>query len=750
MFGDSPINNIQEDTLGLNHFIEALVETVITSPTPYTISLYGEWGSGKTSTLKIIKKILENEYHNDNYKCIWINAWELSTLENKENLRKIFVAKVLSNIFPFNFLKKCLSSFFLSSLKDILGTISFSKVILDELNKLANELTNLPIEEKFSKAIKKSEKIFHFKKIIIFIDDLDRIDPRDVLTILDSINIFFNVSGCVFILALDHYRINDAISKDTNIIPNTYTSTYLDKVIQLTINIPIENYDIKNYISGLFNLSKYEDKYKYIIDIYTALITNSVGKIPRTIKILCSKYNFYYHFLYNGLNDYLISSNNDYFPFKDVYLKLGLLAMLCFKYAYKDLYDLFLLSESFSKDFFLQIEYSLKEHDSKYLNKEITNILNRYKLDKMTRNNLLKFISAFILAIELNETSTKIFSVGGIFLLKSTAKILMDKPILKTIDYALPKNSSIDPDEVSEYLNNYFNFYLEYLDGTIKCIPYDSGIKVVFNFLCGPFTFQLLILYKNDIIRIIIISPRTRNFSYKYVINDWVKSSWNGFPKLYFNPSEKEFINFEEIICEEYANYKANKIDFFLQKAKFLFCNFFEQLVMLKLSNDKILYKIKKHKDELLSLVTSNFKLSDGWIVYDNLDIFDKWCNLSITHKNWCNKLSICIEPQDYYMQKIVVGIRKSTWKGEFKNHSESDVRKKIEIKNCNINFKFSPYWVIYHSPGYDSYTLGNYYPSLSMSCIDDSEINRTMISSLFVYKNFSFDITRLSQNALF
>ena len=73
MFEDSPIDNMQDDKLDIKHFIDALVETIITVPTPYTISLYGEWGSGKTSILKIVERTINDK--KERYKCIWINAW---------------------------------------------------------------------------------------------------------------------------------------------------------------------------------------------------------------------------------------------------------------------------------------------------------------------------------------------------------------------------------------------------------------------------------------------------------------------------------------------------------------------------------------------------------------------------------------------------------------------------------------------------------------------------------------------------
>lgn len=46
-------------------FINTLVNTITTTHTPYSISLYGEWGSGKTSILKITEdKILNTKEKN--------------------------------------------------------------------------------------------------------------------------------------------------------------------------------------------------------------------------------------------------------------------------------------------------------------------------------------------------------------------------------------------------------------------------------------------------------------------------------------------------------------------------------------------------------------------------------------------------------------------------------------------------------------------------------------------------------------
>lgn len=83
---DTPTTN---DLLGYKRFAEPLVRRIINATgisTPLTIGVYGEWGSGKTSFLKMIDEALRKQ----DIHPIWFNAWKY---DQEDNLFLFFAAR---------------------------------------------------------------------------------------------------------------------------------------------------------------------------------------------------------------------------------------------------------------------------------------------------------------------------------------------------------------------------------------------------------------------------------------------------------------------------------------------------------------------------------------------------------------------------------------------------------------------------------------------------------------------------------
>jgi predicted KAP-like P-loop ATPase len=71
---DKPITSSSEDLLKVNRYTQALVHFIQHSDTPITIGLQGEWGTGKTSLMYMLREELESQ----NVATSWINTWEYS------------------------------------------------------------------------------------------------------------------------------------------------------------------------------------------------------------------------------------------------------------------------------------------------------------------------------------------------------------------------------------------------------------------------------------------------------------------------------------------------------------------------------------------------------------------------------------------------------------------------------------------------------------------------------------------------
>ena len=79
---ETPRDATQDDLLNTQYFTDGLVDYIKHADTPLSISLNGEWGSGKTSIMNTIKS---NLCDSDDAKFygIWINTWQFSLLDSE-------------------------------------------------------------------------------------------------------------------------------------------------------------------------------------------------------------------------------------------------------------------------------------------------------------------------------------------------------------------------------------------------------------------------------------------------------------------------------------------------------------------------------------------------------------------------------------------------------------------------------------------------------------------------------------------
>ena len=76
-----PITAIQDDLLNSKYFTDSLIDYIEHADTPFSISLNGEWGSGKTSIINAVKKeVCEKE--NAKFHGVYVNTWQFSLLDS--------------------------------------------------------------------------------------------------------------------------------------------------------------------------------------------------------------------------------------------------------------------------------------------------------------------------------------------------------------------------------------------------------------------------------------------------------------------------------------------------------------------------------------------------------------------------------------------------------------------------------------------------------------------------------------------
>ena len=85
---DIPCSEEDQDLLDIKKYVDGLEKFIRNCPTPMSIAIQGDWGTGKTSTINMLQKRLET---NDAIKCVYFNTWQYSQFSMSGDLYLSFV-----------------------------------------------------------------------------------------------------------------------------------------------------------------------------------------------------------------------------------------------------------------------------------------------------------------------------------------------------------------------------------------------------------------------------------------------------------------------------------------------------------------------------------------------------------------------------------------------------------------------------------------------------------------------------------
>ncbi len=215
------------------------------------IGIDSPWGTGKTTFLKLWKQYLKQE-KNDIYAVSYFNAWENDDSEDPLISLLIKFESLLSEKeekqVALDQGKALLKNFSEGTIRLPFVNFKFyiNKIIVDmkdseltEIDKKMKEFNNkvfefekmrIDIKKEFKNTLKKCQENLG-KKIIIFIDELDRCRPTFSIEMLEVIKHLFNIENIIFVLAWDKEQLSHSIC---NIYGNNMDSLgYLRRFIDM-------------------------------------------------------------------------------------------------------------------------------------------------------------------------------------------------------------------------------------------------------------------------------------------------------------------------------------------------------------------------------------------------------------------------------------------------------------------------------------------------------------------------------------
>ena len=308
-FKDVPIEIMADDKLNRANYSRAVASTIANwdSEESAVFALYGEWGSGKTTVKNFIKESLSNE-HPDQPEIVEFNPWMWSAQDSiiksffysiSDRLGKrtdskhlmdfakkirLFANLVLVGKGTLNFTLKL--SFF------IIGTIlilSNSLTSLDSIHHLfkyfgfftGSVLVLLSLLFNISKSLsdhyelkynlyKKSDHALKIeleshlrlsrKKLLIIIDDLDRLNSKEIKNVFQLIKTNADFKNVFYLLLFQKDIVEKGLSDE---IPDVTGEDFLDKIVQVGLNIPQIDRKLLETEILYPNMDKILKKYEY-------------------------------------------------------------------------------------------------------------------------------------------------------------------------------------------------------------------------------------------------------------------------------------------------------------------------------------------------------------------------------------------------------------------------------------------------------------------------------------------------------
>ena len=303
---DVPRKHTQEDLFGIQVYQNALIKYIRLTDTPITIALQGEWGSGKTSLMNLLRYNL-CDVDNAPYFPIWINTWQYSLMKTPSQAIISILEGIINQIGALNpneqkwqESKRKIGSLFkkmaIAGTKAAVGAVGIDSGLVDEVIDGGNSATSdiMQLKEEIAKLIADAlEKDSSKQGFTFYIDDLDRIDPPVAVEILELLKNIFDLEKCVFVLAIDYDVVIKGLKPKFGELTDANERefrSFFDKIIQLPFSMPVASYNVDTFLVDalgkieFFTQSELADT--ELAEKLSEITRYSVGTNPRSLKRL--------------------------------------------------------------------------------------------------------------------------------------------------------------------------------------------------------------------------------------------------------------------------------------------------------------------------------------------------------------------------------------------------------------------------------------------------------------------------------
>lgn len=219
-----PASEGSEDYLDVQAYERGLHDFVRNCETPMTIGLQGEWGSGKTSLMRGVERRLRGRPRNEPLPKhhpvlpFWFDTWQYGAVGAADALGMLLLRDLTNRLMAeleessVLHMRHRIARALKHAMPQVAGGLTAmatrSEFAGEAIAATGSTLTTLQedVRDCFEKLVDAAlaNKPGEDSRVVVFIDDLDRVPPALAVQLLEVLKNFMDVPRCVFVVACDY------------------------------------------------------------------------------------------------------------------------------------------------------------------------------------------------------------------------------------------------------------------------------------------------------------------------------------------------------------------------------------------------------------------------------------------------------------------------------------------------------------------------------------------------------------------
>jgi predicted KAP-like P-loop ATPase len=236
---DSPVTDPQFDRFNRYQFSKRVAQVISKrdDPSSIVIGLYGAWGNGKTSVLNFIEGQLDNE---DKVVCMKFNPWRFGT---EDEMLIYFFHELSKTIERTIISKKEKLGGAIEKFAKPIAAIAGKSAVIDGVQLFFSQADVQDLRKRIEEILQEEKK-----RIVILIDDIDRLDKNEVHTLFRLVKLTADFNYTAYILAFDKDVVSSALSEKFGGSSTKLGSSFIEKIIQVPLSLPIlDGEDLRSF-----------------------------------------------------------------------------------------------------------------------------------------------------------------------------------------------------------------------------------------------------------------------------------------------------------------------------------------------------------------------------------------------------------------------------------------------------------------------------------------------------------------------